>query len=39
MNIVLAHGFLGFRKLLGLEYFRGVKQHLQSKLSVNVCSF
>jgi len=29
MNIVLAHGFLGFSKFLGVEYFNGVKERLE----------
>lgn len=31
MNIVLAHGFLGFRQLVGVEYFNGVRQHLEQQ--------
>jgi triacylglycerol lipase len=30
MNIVLAHGFLGFRQLAGIEYFNGVKKYLEA---------
>lgn len=29
MNIVLVYGILGFREKFGLEYFNGVKEHLQ----------
>jgi triacylglycerol lipase len=29
--IVLAHGFFGFRKLIGIEYFKGVKKFLTRK--------
>ncbi|HEV2493790.1 MAG TPA: hypothetical protein VG204_12055 [Terriglobia bacterium] len=29
MNIVLAHGFLGFSKEFGIEYFNGVREHLK----------
>ena len=29
MNIVLVHGILGFRERFGVEYFNGVKEHLQ----------
>ncbi|HTS64410.1 MAG TPA: hypothetical protein VMH28_20445 [Candidatus Acidoferrales bacterium] len=31
MNIVLAHGILGFRVKFGIEYFRGVAEHLREK--------
>ena len=31
MNIVLVHGFLGFREKFGIEYFRGVAEHLTAK--------
>lgn len=31
MNIILAHGILGFDKVLGIEYFNGIKRHLESK--------
>ena len=31
MNIVLAHGFLGFKQLLGVEYFNGVSAHLEQQ--------
>lgn len=31
MNIILAHGILGFDKVLGIEYFNGIKAHLESK--------
>jgi triacylglycerol lipase len=36
MNIVLAHGFLGFRQLAGIEYFNRVKQYLEAHASVKV---
>ncbi|MGH7598256.1 MAG: esterase/lipase family protein, partial [bacterium] len=36
MNIVLAHGFLGFRQLAGIEYFNGVKQYLEAHAPVKV---
>ncbi len=36
MNIVLAHGFLGFRQLAGIEYFNGVKQYLEANAPVKV---
>jgi triacylglycerol lipase len=36
MNLVLAHGFLGFRQLAGIEYFNGVKQHLEANAAVKV---
>ena len=29
MNIVLAHGIVGFREKFGIEYFNGVAEHLQ----------
>lgn len=28
MNIILAHGILGFDKVLGIEYFNGIKSKL-----------
>jgi triacylglycerol lipase len=31
MNIVLVHGILGFREKFGIEYFRGVAEHLREK--------
>jgi triacylglycerol lipase len=31
MNIILVHGILGFRSKFGLEYFRGVAEHLRAK--------
>ena len=31
MNIVLVHGFLGFREKYGIEYFRGVAEHFRAK--------
>jgi triacylglycerol lipase len=31
MNIVLVHGILGFRQRFGVEYFRGVAEHLTAK--------
>lgn len=31
MNIVLAHGILGFRKILFVHYFNGVKKHLEAE--------
>ncbi|HYM00422.1 MAG TPA: hypothetical protein VEZ90_15820 [Blastocatellia bacterium] len=30
MNIVLAHGYLGFARLLGVEYFNRVKAHIEA---------
>jgi len=30
MNIILAHGILGFDKVLGVEYFNGIKEHIES---------
>lgn len=36
MNIVLAHGFLGFRQLAGIEYFKGVKKFLEAHAPVKV---
>ena len=29
MNVVLVHGILGFRRRLGVEYFRGVAEHFR----------
>jgi triacylglycerol lipase len=34
MNIVLAHGILGFRQKFGIEYFRGVAEHFRAKGSM-----
>jgi hypothetical protein len=31
MNIVLVHGILGFRVKFGIEYFRGIAEHLREK--------
>jgi triacylglycerol lipase len=31
MNIVLVHGILGFREKFGIEYFRGVAEHISAK--------
>ena len=36
MNLILAHGFLGFRKVFNLEYFRNVKQHLEATFPLKV---
>ena len=38
MNIVLAHGILGFKRIpiLNLEYFNGVKAHLEDKFNARV---
>ena len=38
MNIVLAHGILGFKKIpiLDLEYFNGVKAYLEEKFNARV---
>ena len=36
MNIILAHGFLGFREKFGIEYFNGVQAHLQVTFGANV---
>jgi triacylglycerol lipase len=36
MNIILAHGILGFDKIGPVNYFNGIKEHLQSKYNVNV---
>jgi triacylglycerol lipase len=38
MNIVLAHGILGFNKIpvLGVEYFNGVKAHLEEAFRAKV---
>jgi len=35
MNIILAHGILGFKERFGIEYFNGVAEHLQ-QLPANV---
>jgi triacylglycerol lipase len=35
VNIILAHGILGFRERFGIEYFNGVAEHLQ-KFPANV---
>jgi len=36
MNIVLAHGILGFKTLLGIEYFNGVKELLVKTFQAHV---
>ncbi|MGZ5018755.1 MAG: esterase/lipase family protein [Methylobacter sp.] len=36
MNIVLAHGILGFRTLFGIHYFNGIKKHLEQKFQCKV---
>ena len=36
MNVVLAHGYLGFRSILGFEYFNGVQAYLESRYPVKV---
>jgi triacylglycerol lipase len=36
MHIILAHGVLGFDRLAGLEYFNGVKKHLEDTRDVTV---
>ena len=33
MNIVLAHGFLGFKRLFGVDYFNGVAEFLRETLA------
>jgi hypothetical protein len=29
MNLILTHGFLGFRHFFGINYFNGVKEFLE----------
>lgn len=36
MNLVLAHGFLGFKKILGLAYFNGVEKFLAENFGARV---
>ena len=36
MNMVLAHGILGFKELLGIDYFNGINKHLEDKFQANV---
>ncbi|HZS08982.1 MAG TPA: hypothetical protein VFD58_29370 [Blastocatellia bacterium] len=36
MNIVLAHGIFGFRRIGWIEYFNGVKRHLEGRFPVRV---
>ncbi len=36
MNLVLAHGYLGFTKFLQIEYFNGVKQDLEKNFSAKI---
>ena len=36
MNVVLAHGYLGFRSILGFQYFNGVQAYLESHYPVKV---
>ena len=36
MNIILAHGFLGFGKKFDIEYFNGVREHLAEQFQAKV---
>jgi triacylglycerol lipase len=36
MNVILAHGYLGFRTFLGAQYFNGVAAYLQAHYPVKV---
>jgi len=36
MNVVLAHGILSFKTLLGIEYFNGIKEHLVKTFQAHV---
>lgn len=36
MNIVLAHGILGFKTFLGIRYFNGVKERLETRFQAEV---
>jgi triacylglycerol lipase len=36
MNIVLAHGIVGFEKILHISYFNGIKEHLEKKFQAKV---
>ena len=36
MNVILAHGYLGFRTFLGVQYFNGVAAYLQAHYPVKV---
>ncbi|HEY9422596.1 MAG TPA: hypothetical protein VIW92_14365 [Thermoanaerobaculia bacterium] len=36
MNVILAHGYLGFRSILGFQYFNGVQAWLESRYPVKV---
>ncbi|HEY4589764.1 MAG TPA: hypothetical protein VII86_11090 [Thermoanaerobaculia bacterium] len=36
MNVILAHGYLGYRSFLGSQYFNGVQAYLQSRYPVKV---
>lgn len=38
MNLILAHGFLGFKKLAGLGYFNGVEKFLAENFNARVLS-
>lgn len=36
MNLVLAHGFLGFRRKFGMDYFNGVEKFLTQTFNAKV---
>lgn len=36
MNIILAHGFLGFAEKFNIEYFNGVREHLAEQFQATV---
>ena len=36
MNVILAHGYLGFRSVLGFQYFNGVQAYLTSRYPVRI---
>ena len=36
MNLVLAHGFLGFRRKFGMDYFNGVEKFLAQTFNAKV---
>jgi hypothetical protein len=31
VKVILAHGYLGFRSFLGMQYFNGVQAYLQAR--------
>jgi triacylglycerol lipase len=36
LNLILAHGYLGFRSILGFQYFNGVQRYLADRYPVRI---